>query len=143
MDEIFDANLLRYAQVFKIMTAALGGYAPRLRLLVVDYKDQNGVDCCQDSVVHQNSGMSDERMVELVREQYTGVGVTVSAITELVMTEDMAIPRCLWWRPGFLEETIRDQGLPLPADIMTNAEAAGFHPVNWDELVRGWRGVAR
>jgi len=141
-NEIFDASLLNYAQVFQVMAAPLGGYAPRLRLLAVDYKDRDGVDFRQDNAVHQNPDMTDERMVELVREQYARMGVSVSAITELVIAEDMASCRCLWARPGFLEETIRDLGLPLPADMIANAEAVGFHPINWDELVRGWKGVA-
>lgn len=134
--DIFNADLLAYAQVFKVMTAPLGDHAPRLRLLSVDYKDKRGIDCSQDIAVGQNPDMSDERLVELVRNQCAGMGLTVSAISEVTETASGIVPRALYIRPGFLEESIADQGLPVPDDIAAAMEAVGVHPVNWDELTQ-------
>ena len=84
MSEIFNADLLKYAQVFRTMTCPLGDKAPRCRLLSVDYKNQDGVDCSQDIAVGQAPGMTDERLVKLIQEQYAGMGFTVSAIIEVI-----------------------------------------------------------
>ncbi len=90
--DIFNADLLSYAQVFKMMVAPLGDYAPRGRLLSVDYKNQDGVDCSQDIAVGQAPGMTDERLVKLIQEQYAGMGFTVSAIIEVI---EEGTPRAL------------------------------------------------
>ena len=138
-NNIFDETLLKYAQVFPILTAPMGDYAPRLRLISVDYKDRNGTDCRQDSAALQNPKTTDEQLVELVRERYTSMGCGVSAISELILEKDRAIGRCLYAKPGFLEESMTAAGLPIPEDMIANSDAAGFHPVNWDELVEDWK----
>ncbi len=75
-NEIFDANLLTYAEVFNTIMAPLGDRAPRLRLLTVDYKNRDGVDCCQDITFTQTSDVTDQRLVEIVMEQYAVLGAT-------------------------------------------------------------------
>lgn len=132
--DIFNADLLSYAQVFKMMVAPLGGYAPRCRLLSVDYKNQDGVDCSQDIAVGQAPGMTDERLVKLIQEQYAGMGFTVSAIIEVI---EEGTPRALYIKPGFLEEDMMEHGLPIPHDMAAALAYAGIHPVNWVELVGG------
>lgn len=134
MSEIFNSDLLKYAQVFKIMTAPMGDYAPRCRLLSIDYKNQNGADCSQDIAIGQAPGMTDERMVELVREQYAGVGLNVSAIIEVT---DTGAPHVLYIKRSFLEEDMTEHGLPVPRDMAVALTAAGIHPVNWEELTHG------
>lgn len=134
MSEIFNSDLLKYAQVFKIVAAPLGDYAPRCRLLSVDYKNQNGVDCSQDIAVGANRDMDDERLVELVREQYAGMGFNVSAIAEV---SEAGTPHALYIKPGFLEEGMMEQGLSIPQDMAAALAYAGLHPVNWAELVGG------
>lgn len=98
------------------------------RLLSVDYKDKSGTDYAQNIAICQNSDITDEQLVELIREQYAKQGLTVSAIIEI-----MSGPRVLYIRPGFLEEGMLQQGLPIPENMPAAMEAAGIHPVNWDE----------
>lgn len=136
-NEIFNSDLLKYAQVFKTMAAPLGDHAPRCRLLSVDYKNKADVDCYQDIAVGQNPDMTDGRLVELVRQQYTGMGFTVSAITEIVMVDDVAATNSLYIKPGFLEETMMENGLPVPHDMAGALAYAGISPVNLLELVGG------
>lgn len=137
MDDIFNADLLAYAQAFKAMAAPLGDCAPRCRLLSVDYKNKRGTDCAQDIAVGQNPDMTDGQLVELVREQYKNQGLTVSAITEVTETASGIVPHSLYIRPGFLEEGFKERGLPMPEDIAAALTAAGVHPVNWEELTHG------
>ena len=135
-DEIFNVDLLKYARVFKIMTAPLGDYAPRCRLLSIDYKNQSGVDCSQDIAIGQNPNMTDERLVELVQEQYTNKGFNVSAITEVIEEDCGIIPRVLYIKPGFLQEDMIERGLPVPQDMAAALAYAGIYPVNIAELVK-------
>lgn len=128
----FNTDLLAYAQAFKAMTAPLGDYAPKCRLLLVDYKDGSGADYSQEIAVGTHAHTSDKRLVRLVMEQYAGMGLTVSAITEMSDT-----PRPLYIRPGFLEECMADRDIPIPADMEGAMEFAGIHPVNWEELAHG------
>lgn len=103
-NEIYNADLLAYAQVFNALMAPLGDYAPRLRMLTVDYKNQAGVDCCQDITFAQTANVTDQRLVETVKEQYTGLGFTASAITEVIKADVGLVPNFLYIRPGFLSE---------------------------------------
>ena len=109
-NEIFDANLLTYAEVFNTIMAPLGDRAPRLRLLTVDYKNRDGVDCCQDIAFTQTSDVTDQRLVEIVMEQYAGLGFTVSAVTEIIMTDAGLLPNFLYIRPEFLSECMKGGG---------------------------------
>lgn len=108
-NEIFDANLLTYAEVFNTIMAPLGDRAPRLRPLTVDYKNRDGVDCCQDSVFAQTASMSNERLVEIMSEQYARLGFKVSAVTEIIKTDAGLVPNFLYIRPEFLSECMKGE----------------------------------
>lgn len=134
-DSLFDADLLKYAQVFR---AAAGDHGPVCRLLQVDYKDRDGVDHYQDIAVGVNRDMSDERLAERIREQYAALGFSVSAVSEMTETA----PRVLYVKPGFMEECIEESGLPVPQDIAAALSYVGAHPVNMAELAGQWKGEA-
>lgn len=106
-NQLFDADLLAYAKVFKAIAAPLGDRAPRLRLVTVDYKNQDGRDCCQDSAFMQTADMTNERLVEIVSEQYTRLGFIVSAVTEFIVTDEGLLPCFLYIRPEFLSEVMK------------------------------------
>lgn len=103
-NEIYDTKLLAYAKVFNALMEPLGDHAPRLRLLTVDYKNQAGVDCCQDITFAQTSNVTDQRLVAIVMEQYAGLGFKVSAVTEVIVTDRGILPNFLYIRPEFLIE---------------------------------------
>lgn len=138
MEQYFNPELLKCAQVFNVAAAPLGDKGPRCRLLSIDYKDQNGVDCSQDIAVGAPQDVSDERLVNGIRGQYAVVGFSVSAITEVIVSDDGTAHRALYIKPGFLEECIMEVGSTVPQDMAPALEAMGIHPVNWDELVQGW-----
>ncbi len=130
---IFDKDLLARVQAFEMFIAPLGDYAPRCRYLLIDYKDAAGVDHNLDAVLYQPRTVSDEMLVNCIRQEYEKQGLTVSAIS------DVRAYQILYVRPGFLEECARDCGFPIPTDIATNAKAAGIHPANWNELELFWK----
>jgi len=137
MNKLFDATLLQYAQVFSMIAAPLGDQAPRCRLLTVDYKSADGADHCQDIATGQGRDTTDKRLVELIQGQYAGMGFTVSAITEVIVMDDGLGWNSLYIRPGFMEESLRENGVPVPKDMAAAMEAVGICPVNSEEL--GWR----
>ena len=140
MSEIFNSDLIKYAQVFKITTAHMGDRAPLCRLLSVDYKDGDGVDHSQDIAIGVPRDTIDERLVELIRQQYAGMGFDVSAIGEFIPNDDGDACRVLYMKPSFLVEDMVERGLPVPRDMAAALAYAGIHPVNWSEFVEGVAG---
>ncbi len=113
---------------------ALGDYAPKKRRLIADYKDRRGEDFNRSLTVWQSRGAPDQALVESVRDDLARQGYTLTALAELM--ED-GITRVLYLAPGYLEESMAELGLTVPADIAAALTARGIHPVNWDELTGG------
>ena len=43
----------------------------------------------------------------------------------------------LYIAPGYMEEVIKELGLPVPDDMAAAMASAGIRPVNWEELANG------
>ena len=122
------------ARAMNLLCKPLGDYAPRVRRLIADYKDKDGVDLHQDLVVCHYRGVTDASLVESVRENLAAGGYTLTSLGELL--EDSSA-RALYLGRGYLEEYLKELGLPVPEDMAAAMAAAGVHPVNWEELVNG------
>ena len=122
-------------QFMDMICAPLGDYAPKKRRIGIDFKGPQGEDRHLYTFVYCDRRMTDKMVVQAIRDQLISESSKLSAICEVM---DDGAGRCLYCAPGFLEESMRDSGVPIPADIKAKSEEAGFHPVNWDELVRGW-----
>ena len=122
------------ARVMSLFCKPLGDYAPRVRRLIADYKDKDGVDLHQSLVTLHDRQVTDEALVESVRENLAAGGYTLTALLEIL--EDGA-PRAIYLGRGYLEEYLKELGLPVPKDMAAAMAAAGVHPVNWEELVNG------
>ena len=85
-------------------------------------------------MIWHNPGATDADLVENVRESLVQQGYTLSALWELL---DNGGANALYLMPGYLEESIKDLGMPVPEDMAANMVSAGIHPVNWEEFVHG------
>lgn len=115
---------------------SMGGYGPRKRHLIADYKDRRGKDMNQDLTVWHSRGASDKSLVESVRCDLARQRYALTALGELL--EDGST-RALYPAHGYLEEFAAEMGLTMPEDMTAAMKAAGCHPVNWEELTQGWR----
>lgn len=126
------------AYVLESVLKPLGDNAPAVRRLLLDYKIRGGRDRHQEIVTALPKDAPDDALIETAiaflhqREDKT---VAVSAITELCRNGDF---RHVYLAPGFLEESMRESGLPVPADMKAYMLARGWRPLNWDELCRYW-----
>jgi len=112
----------------------MGDYAPKKRRLIADYKDRCGNDINQSLTVWHSRGASEKSLVESVRGDLARSGYKLSALWEL-LEDDRA--KALYLNPGYLEECMREMGLKVPKDMSAAMRAAGFCPVNWEELTHG------
>ena len=112
---------------------AMGDYTLKKRQLIVDYKDSHGRDINQDLITWHSPRATDSALVETVRCNLAQSGCTLTAIGEFL--EDGST-KVLYMAPGYLEEAIRERGLKVPENMPAAMNAAGIHPVNWEELVR-------
>ena len=115
---------------------SMGGYALKKRWLIVDYKDSSGRDLNQDLTVWHSPRATDKSLVESVRGDLARSGYHLTALGELL--EDGGT-KALYLAPGYLEEAIREMGLKVPQDMAAALKAAGYHPVNWEELTQNRR----
>lgn len=128
-------NTMSAAEVmFDTISAVMGDYAPRKRRLLLDFKDDHGQDRNMDAIVWHNPKTTDETVVKALQKQMRSEGGRLSAVSEVL--ED-GTGYCLYCAPGFLEESMVEQGYPVPADMKAAMEKSGFHPINWEELVYG------
>lgn len=128
-------NTMSAAEVmFDTLSAVMGDYAPRKRRLLLDFKDDHGHDRNMDAIVWHNPKTTDETVVKALQKQMRSEGGRLSAVSEVL--ED-GTGYCLYCAPGFLEESMVEQGYPVPADMKAAMEKSGFHPINWEELVYG------
>lgn len=125
-------NVTAAEAVFDALTAALGDYAPRKRHLLLDFKDSHGQDRNMNVLTYHNPKTTDEIIVKVLKNQLRSEGGRLSAVSEVL--ED-GTGRCLYCAPGFLEESMVEQGYLVPADMKAAMEKSGFHPINWKELV--------
>lgn len=121
------------ARVMELLTAPMGAYAPRLRRLVVDYKDGSGADYNHDLLLLCPPEGTDKKLVEDIRDSLSGQGFTLTSLAE--MAGDGV--KVLYLHPQYLRESIEEQGMPVPEDMAANMASAGIHPVNWEEFVHG------
>lgn len=128
MDNIFSDM----AQMMDALTEPLGDYAPRRRHLLADYKDKEGRNYHQELMTWHNA--TDKALVESVKAEVARMGFTLSALLEY---QDGSKVAALYIAPGYLEETAKELGRPIPKDISAALEAAGLHPVNLEELKHG------
>lgn len=126
MDNIFSDM----AQMMDALTEPFGDYAPRRRHLMVDYKDEAGMDFHQEVLVLHPNGATDESLVQSIKEQLPGL----TAIAELLPGDKWS---ALYIAPGYLEEYAAEIGLTLPPNIGETLADAGIHPVNLEELKHG------
>ena len=125
MDNIFSDMV----QMMDALTKPFGDYAPRRRHLLADYKDKEGRDFHQELMTWSNS--TDTALVEAVKADMARSGFALSALMEY---QDGGSVAALYIAPGYLEETAKELGRPIPKDIPAALEAAGLHPVNLEDL---------
>ncbi len=76
--------------------------------------------------VWQKRGTPDQSLLESVRNDLAKSGYKLKALWELL--EDGNTTAL------YLEESMAELGLTVPADIAAALNARGLHPLNWDEL---------
>ncbi len=96
-----------------------------LRLLV-DFKDENGIDKHAPVYILRNDQTMDEMIVWALKNQIEQSGGKLSAVSDGL--------RCMYLAPGILEESCREMGLPIPHDTQSFLEYAGLNPINKAEL---------
>jgi len=126
-----DDTILRTELMMDSLCQAMGGYAPKKRQLIADYKDRCGKDINRSLTVWHSRGASDKSLVESVRSELARQRYTLTALGELL--EDGSA-KILYLAPGYLEECMCEMGLKVPEDLAAAMRAAGCHPVNWEEL---------
>lgn len=123
MDNVFSD----LEQVVEALSGPLGDYAPHRRHLMVDYKDEAGMDFHQELLVLHPNGATDKSLMQSIKEQLPGL----TAIADLLPDGKWS---ALYIAPGYLEEYAEEIGLTLPPNIGETLETAGIHPVNLEEL---------
>lgn len=98
--------------------------------LLVDFKDENGIDKHAPVYLLRNAQTTDEMIVRALKNQIEQSGGKLSAISDGL--------RCLYLAPGILEEGCREMGIPVPHDKQRFLEYAGLNPVNKTELIGLW-----
>ena len=121
-------------QMMKFLTEPLGDYAPAVRRFAIDYQ-QGGVDCNTEVCSMIPKGASKKALVDSFRDHIQNGGGRLSAVWEVT---GGGLPDCLYVRPGFLEKSVRETGIPVPADPAAATERMGWNPVNMDELREYW-----
>ncbi len=124
------------------LIAPMGDQAPKKRWVVIDFKGTHGEDRNLSTYLYHDRLITDEMIVQAIANQIASEGGKLCSLCEIIEDEDGQRGRCIYSAPGYLEETMRERGLPIPEDMVTNANAAGFRPINWDELVQGWEAGA-
>ena len=103
--------------------------------LILDFKNADGQDKNTDVMVISPYRTTDETIVAHIKQNIAKQGGKLSALAEVM---DNGSIRSLYLAPGYLEECLIEKGLPIPSDLKANFDKAGLHPVNYDELVKGW-----
>lgn len=127
MNRQFDPALDKIALAASIALYPFNGDIYTMRLLV-DYKDRHGVDHNMDALATLLRGTTTAKLIECIRNELPD-GCTLSAITSV----DLARP--IYIKQGFLEECIREQGMPVPDDLDAVLLARGMKPVQ-EEVTR-------
>lgn len=120
----------------------LGDYAPQKRWVVIDFKNAQDEDRNLNTYLYCNHFFTDEMIVQALSAQIASEGGRLCSLCEVIEDGGKQWGRCIYSVPGYLEETMKERGLPIPEDMIACANAAGFHPINWDELVKSWEGHA-
>lgn len=120
-------------RVMELFIKPMGAYAPRLRRLVVDYKDSGGADYNHDLLLLCPPEGTDKKLVEDIRDSLSSQGFTLTSLAE-VAGDGVKV---LYLHPLYLRESIKELGMPVPPNMAANMASAGIHPVNWEEFVHG------
>ncbi|MBR1566752.1 MAG: hypothetical protein IJ649_08310 [Oscillospiraceae bacterium] len=120
-------------QFFNTLFSPLGGHAPRCRRFMIDYKDAHGRDMNMDVLAAIPRDMTDAQTVKIFQQQYDRGGGKLSAVCEVLPDGS---GNCLYFALEALKESIAELGLPIPRDLRAHMDAAGLHPINYDELVK-------
>lgn len=102
----------------------------RQQCLLVDFKDENGIDKHAHVYILRNAQTTDAMIVWALKDQVEQNGCKLSAVADGL--------RCLYLAPGILEENCREMGIPIPHDKRGFLEYAGLDPVNKAELIALW-----
>lgn len=121
-------------RIIDYLCEPLGDLAPRRRRLVADYKDGTGRDFHQEFVVWHDRNAVDAALVESIQNEFARIGCKLTALAEF---PEGGRGRVLYMATGYLEEFATEMGLTMPEDMAATLNAAGVHPVNWEELVHG------
>lgn len=124
----------QFFELFAAISAPVG-LAKKWRL-ILDFKDADGQDKNTDVMVVSPYRTTDESVVEHIKHDIANQGGKLSALAEVM---DDGATRLLYLAPGYLEECLTEKGLPIPLNVKANFDKAGLHPVNYDELVKGWQ----
>ena len=122
-----------FFELFAAISAPVG-LAKKWRL-ILDFKDADGQDKNTDVMVISPYRTTDATIVAHIKHDIAKQGGKLSALAEVI---DNGSIRSLYLAPGYLEECLTEKGLPIPSDLKANFDKAGLHPVNYDELVKGW-----
>lgn len=127
------------AYLMESLLKPFGDYAPVVHRLLLDYKIHGVCDCHREILALMPKDATDAALLKKAKEflvHLKGKKVKLSAVTERYPNGDF---RLIYLAPGFMEESIRESGLPVPADMEAFMLAQGWRPVNWDELRRYWK----
>ncbi|MCX4372394.1 MAG: hypothetical protein OSJ58_11295 [Dysosmobacter sp.] len=126
MEIQFDPSLDKLASFIRRVLPSGNGLSEVLRLQV-DYKDPGGVARNMDMLVNVPTSMTTAQLIAVVRESLHP-GSTLSAIGSL----DCGRP--IYIAPGFLEECMAEQGLPIPTNVNTAMDSCGLRLLSLEEI---------
>ena len=135
-------NLQRAELLFDTMYSISGSPIAKKRRLLLDYKDSTGADRHSETVAYFNVDMTEQDFLKNLKESVAQQGYKLSSAIEFLPNS----MRCLYLAPGYLEESMRDLGLPVPSDMKANTMKSLKHtglPINWDELCEYWEQDAK
>lgn len=126
MEIQFDPTLDAIAYVTKALFPSGNGRAEVLRLLV-DYKDPDGTDRNMDTLATISRSVTTAQLIKRVRTDLAP-GYKLSAISSV----DYGRP--IYIAPSFLEECMKEQGLPIPDDVGAAMRACGLQLLTLEEI---------
>ena len=109
------------------LTRSLFDGAMHVLRLAVDYKNPKGIDCSVDLLATLPYGFGTKNLISRVRSDLPE-GCELSAIGSI----DYMRP--IYIAPGFLAESMREDGLPVPDDLDAAMTAVGLNFITLEEM---------
>ena len=100
-----DKDLLQRSEQMDLLFAPLGKYAPKRRLVWVDYK-KNGIDMHVSLAFYSLYGMTDEAIVAEMIRDFARQGKKIGSIVEV--DPDGELVGWLYIEPGYFGECVRE-----------------------------------